>query len=216
LSTQFRKAREDGDQQAARALQQKMGELTRGRQKITEAFSKQLEDVLTPEQMVKARRLLGLRPPPPPPDALRMLFALRGMDLTAEQKAKVAKILDGALKSIQGEVLSEEQRKQLEQFARTGGRSGRRNPREAMGALLGRLDLTDEQKKQVEAIQRETAEKARKAGSQEERRKLISGLQKRIYGEVLTDEQRARLQGMRRGDRSGRPKPDRTRRSRER
>ncbi len=125
---------------------------------------------------------------------LNRLENMRGLELTADQKEKIAELkkeYEPKLKEL-GEkmqsILTDEQKKARDEAMRAARQAGKRGA-EARDAIAAAMKLTDEQKKQME-----------------ETRKAMSDLQKEIREKVeglLTDKQKEVLNR----PRGGRPRP---------
>jgi len=200
LYAQTRKAKEDKDTEALRAVREKMRKLTESRKRVAEDLFKQLGGVLNDEQMAKVRRAMHHRGVARRPN--RMMAAFKDLDLTEEQKARMKAIREetkGLLEKAKtreekgkilresfskaGEVLTEEQRRKLKELIK--------RQRRQHDPLAG-LDLTTEQKKQVEAIRKEMREKMADAKDREARLAIHKEMREKI-GQVLTDEQKKQL-----------------------
>jgi len=208
LREKMRAARESGDKDEMKKLAEEMKELGKERVGLAQNLEKQLADVLTKEQLAKAKQILRRGRPGRPggrPGA-RLLGALRFVDLTDEQKAQVRKILadakakakdakapeakgeimKAAVEKIRTDVLTEAQRKKLAELAEKG-------PRRPMPDMLRGLDLTQEQQKQIREILKEAREQAGQADSREKRMEILKAARQKINEEVLTQEQRDKL-----------------------
>ncbi|HNX26936.1 MAG TPA: Spy/CpxP family protein refolding chaperone, partial [Phycisphaerae bacterium] len=64
------------------------------------------------------------------------------------------------------------------------------------GGMLEQLGLTDDQKAKIKAIMEEARTKADAAENSEEKREIMESARKKINDEVLTDEQKAKLEKM--------------------
>lgn len=227
LREQMDKARAEKDTETLKALRKKMAEGMKGRRELQEAMHKQIKSVLTDEQKEKfenisrmVRRVVE--------GARQIHAALRGLDLNDEQKEKIKKIIaetgeaagkvetpkekgelwQKALKTIKSDVLTEEQVKKFEQTM-----NQMRQRRGLMGPMAG-LNLTDEQKAQMEKIGAKYRDQIKNAGP-EDRRELMKKMRDEMNS-VLTDEQKAKVKKNREEQmnrrRQGRdnPKPDDT------
>lgn len=139
----------------------------------------------------------------------RMMNALAAAKLTDEQKTQIKTILadartkaqaastpeqkqeiwKAAFEKIKSDVLTAEQRERL----------GRMPQRQEFLAAIQKLNLTDDQKKQIEQIRQESREKAEKATTPEAKRQAMQEGFKKIFQEVLTDQQRQELAKFRQG-----------------
>jgi len=217
LRKKLQAARKAQDKEAAEAAMKEVKELGKARKQLHEDLMNQLKEVLSKEQMVKVKKFFTDMRRRGRPGAM-MLRAIRRLDLTEDQKAATRKILDSAkaqarkaddpgqkgeimraaFEKIRKEVLTDEQRKKLDEMRERRDRGPR-------GGLLGLrgLDLTDEQTEQIQAIHKEAREKAEAAETRQARREIRREAIKKIVEEVLTDEQRQKLRD-RREQRGGR------------
>ena len=205
LREELRKARKAGDTKKVKEIRQKIKAIMDGRKEVHDGLIEQLGEVLTEEQLRRVQRMMdrGMRRR----GTRRMLWgrALRELDLTEDQNAKIKKIREEArakagkgddprrrgeiagdvMQKILKEVLTDKQRDQLKTM--------RRSNRDRMGKRLFRgLDLTEDQAKRIRAIDEKHDELLWEAKSADERREINRDRRKKI-GEVLTAEQRAKL-----------------------
>jgi len=212
LREQIVKARKAGEKETLKSLLAKYRALGRQRWELRSRMEKQIAELLTNAQKAKFGKLLRARRRGNPLVAFRK--ALRRLGLSREQLARAGKILKAAeqdakkapqpkdkqaiiskaVEEVKNTVLTAEQRAKLSRMKWMRRRGRRLGP-------LGRLDLTDEQKRQVEAIFAE----ARKAAP-EQRRTAWREAWKKVAETVLTDEQRQKLQQMRQRHRRERRK----------
>jgi len=205
LRAEMRKARKSGDEDAIKAAAAKMKTHREAMQQMRANLETQLADVLTEEQMKKFKAIRAGRGPRRRPGA-RLLGALRRLDLTEQQRGQVKKIMSeaktkaneaesaadkhkimaAAIKKIRDEVLTEAQRKKLADLGDKPGRVG------ARGGMFKGLDLTDEQKKKIDAIRAEGRKKIQQADDAEAKRAAFREMREKI-GAVLTDQQREKL-----------------------
>ena len=189
-----------------KAATEKIRELQKQRLELTQNVLKQLKDVLTEEQMAVARRHLGQRSrgrasgPP--------LWALGQLGLSQEQQAKVgemrtaareamkdkdragrAKAMQETWDAIVKDVLTDEQRKKLEELQKRGP-----SARGAMGGTYAGLDLTDKQNKKIQEIMAEARKKIQATEDRDAKRQAYMDARKKIADEVLTAEQREKLE----------------------
>ncbi|HUT57127.1 MAG TPA: hypothetical protein VNA25_04550, partial [Phycisphaerae bacterium] len=108
--------------------------------------------------------------------------------LTADR----AKLNENVTKQL-SEVLTKEQMEKVNQFLAPRGRQGNQPWMQVMGALR-RLELTEEQQKKVEALRKEATEAARKAENPQARQKVMTDMVEKIKTDVLTAEQRKKLE----------------------
>ncbi len=223
LHEQMAKAREANDAEAVKALREKLDKIFKGRQELQESLNKQIKAVLTDEQKEKFENLSRLFRRAV--EGVQQIHAaLRGLDLNDEQKEKIKKIIaeteeaagkvetpkekgelwQQALNTIKSDVLTEEQAKKFEQTLQQ-----MRERRGFMG-LMADLNLTDEQKAQMEKIEAKYRDQIKNAGP-EDRRELMKKMHEEMNS-VLTDEQKAKLEERMKNRRQPQepPKPDGT------
>jgi len=118
----------------------------------------------------------------------------QGLDiqLTEQQRKRIAEVNAEARKKVMN-ILTDEQKAKLAE-ARMGRKPTRRKSRAELEAQLG---LTDEQKKQSEAIRKAAKEKAQAAETPQERRRIHRQMRKDLDA-LLTEEQKAKLKELRR------------------
>jgi hypothetical protein len=202
LVTKIRDARKSGDREASLDAQKKLRDLMASRSQLEDNFFNQLGDVLDEQQTAKARTVFGRRGSSrradraggPPADPMRVLMAMRGLDLSPQQRTRVSAILAKAVAAIEQQVLTALQRQQLDR--KVGGRASSRAPGGRPSRLVSefrRLGLSREQQARIEAMERDAAAQAAKMDSAELKRQILDDLHRRVYEEVLTDEQRRRL-----------------------
>ena len=166
------------------------------------AMEKIHTDVLTADQRERAERSRN---------RLELFGMLRGLHLTPEQhkhiqaihEAMVKKLesadtpqaqrelVEAAMTDVTANVLTKEQRQQLENFRRRETRDAR-PATDAPTQLLEKLNLTDEQKRQIENIRQDSAAAIEKTKTPPERRTAMRAAMDQIRN-VLTDEQRKQL-----------------------
>ncbi|KKM81090.1 hypothetical protein LCGC14_1333320, partial [marine sediment metagenome] len=163
LRQQIMKAQKEGDREALKGLFQKMRELTKGQMELRQRMHKQILALLNDEQKEKFKKFL-LRRRRAAGGIMAFRGALRRLDLTAEQKAKVAEIFKAAeaaakgaedrkdkaaiirkaVKDVTENVLTDEQKAKLEKMRQRrggpGGGPGRRGPG---GGPLAQVGLTE-------------------------------------------------------------------------
>lgn len=206
------KARDAKTRQDRQAIREEFVKLMQSRRELHEKLIEQLKAILTKEQAEKLQGMFGPRGGDGPRGHGPMdlfLGALRRLELTEEQKTKVrgimeaakeaagkaetrqdkAKAIKAALDTIREDVLTDAQRQKLtemrEQFAK------RHNP-------LAALDLSDEQKGQIEKIMADAKAAADQAETRQEKWKIHMEARKKIADEVLTAEQVGKLKAMHR------------------
>lgn len=171
-----------------------------------------LGKVLTPEQVATAKSILMPQPKSRPRGGMaeNPFHQLANLNLTQEQVGKIGKIMDAARaakekdKSGKGvnydkqaweqiikEVLTDAQRIKLKAVSTEAAH------RRMALAIIGGLELTDEQMAKVDAIWKEAYEAAVK--KPQDRMEIYSKAQEKIVAEVLTDAQRKELKAGRGG-----------------
>jgi len=173
-------------------------------------------EVLTAEQREQAQRSQN---------RLELFGMLRGLHLTPEQHEQIQaihetmtkqlesadtlpakrEIVESAMRDVTTNVLTKEQREQLETFRSRGdrGRGDRVDQSPPPLEPLERLKLTDEQRKQIEKIRQDSADARKNTKSPQEQREAMRSAMTKIR-DVLTDEQRARLEELRPASRPAR------------
>jgi len=208
----------------AKTIEQAQAAMKRYRQlqaEMTEKISSALEPlgkVLTAEQVAAARSILLPQPAARPSPQRGMpdnpFHLLAKLNLSQEQVGKVGQIMDAARAAKQKdksstpvnydsqawqrivkEVLTDDQR------AKLAAASTEAAHRRMALAILGGLELTDEQTAKVDAIWKQAYEAAGK--KPQDRIDIYSKAQDKIVDEVLTDAQRKQLQA----NRGGAPHP---------
>lgn len=200
VKKKFAAAKEAKDRDAYKAASEEMRELMAGKRELFEGLNASLRDILTEEQMAKFNQALrgggGQNRPKNPFEALRMvgpseeqraqaqeiLQVAKGEANRVDDPAKKKEIFDAALKNIVENVLTDAQRKKFEAIMAGGQQGGGE-----------RIQFTDDQKTQMQEIQAEARKAAEAAQTDEERREIMGATRKRIFEEVLTDEQREAL-----------------------
>ena len=202
---QMREARRSGDEDAIEAAREKMGEVARRRGAAGERIHEEISAVLTQRQRAKFDRLMG-----PAGRFERMLAGVGELDLEDAQRRQIREIVAKAnadaklagemsekrtiYRKASGEVmglLSDEQKAQLRSRPGPGRRGGGR-----WRGLEG-LDLTDEQQAAVDAIYEEMRRRVEDADTPQAKREAARAARgearRRIFGEVLTDEQKEQM-----------------------
>ncbi len=209
--SELRQAKRNGDEEAIQAAQAKLEEHKQFRETQKQSLLEQLDGVLDDQQMAQTTELLQQhwqqRQQRRQNRNQRRAQLAEALELTDEQRSESEAIMSAAreqaqavedregrfqimreaMQTVHSEVLTDEQRTQLQQLRRE------RSP-------LGRLGATDKQFEQAEAIIGEAREQARQAETREQRREIMRAARERIRGEVLTDQQRTQAQEMRRQD----------------
>ncbi|MFP4107424.1 MAG: Spy/CpxP family protein refolding chaperone, partial [Phycisphaerae bacterium] len=206
---EMKKAAQAKDREAMQTARGKMKGLMGKRMELHENLMKQLGDVLTEEQMEKVKSTVqqhrrgGRR-------GMMAMGALRRLDLTDDQKTEVKKIMAAAGEAVQKaekpeekrearqaawekiktDVLTDEQRKKLEEMRKPGKGHGRGD------GPLAKLDLTETQKTQIREIVQAGRKKAAEAEGKEAKMKIYREIREKLR-EVLTDEQEKQLDEMR-------------------
>lgn len=210
LHQTLRQAMKDGDKDTAKATHQEIQKIMESRKALQENLIKQLQEVLTPEQVEKVKLMLRAMMNRPVP---QLMAALAALNLTEEQKAAVKEITQQAMEKardaqpeerqaimreafekISKDVLTAEQRERLERM---------KDRHDFLQAIMS-LKLTDEQKKQIQTIREAAKEKLEQAQSPQERQTIMQGVLKEINDTVLTQEQRDQLKKHR--DQSSQPR----------
>jgi Spy/CpxP family protein refolding chaperone len=123
--------------------------------------------------------------------------AFKSLNLTEDQQAKAKEILEqagkearaimeAARKKITEEVLTDQQRKQLEQLKK----ESQAKWEEAFLGRFKKLGLTAEQQKKLDQIMAEARTKAEKAQGPEAKRQVLREVVEEIREKVLTESQR--------------------------
>ena len=169
---------------------------------------KQLDEHLTEEQMVIARRYLTGRSPS---TGARMSFgALRELGLSEQQQTKVREIMQGAREGggdkepaaraqayrdawdkVVKEVLTPEQQGKLKEVQQRGPEAGR-TTRGATGGMYAGLDLSDKQQQQISEIMAGVRKRMEGTEGRDARREAYMAAQQEIR-KVLTPEQIEKL-----------------------
>jgi hypothetical protein len=206
---ELREARRNGDEEAAQAALAKLEEHKQFRETQKQSLLEQLGGVLDDSQMTQATELLQehwhQQRQRRQSRVQRRNQLAESLELTDEQRAQSETIMSAAreearnaesleqrfeimrqaMQNVHNEVLTDEQRTELQQLRREH-------------SPLGRLDATDEQFEQAETIIQEAREQARQAETREQRREIMRTARERIRDEVLTDSQRTQAEKMRR------------------
>ncbi len=207
---QFQDAKKSGDEDKIKAARQEVEKIEQSRKALHENVIKQLKDVLTPDQLEKARKFLDQARDPSREDqprqglrAPRVIEGLMALDLTEDQRTQARKISDEARKkadaaadpaekerimkaageTIEADVLNDQQR---EKVRRLKGAN-------VLLRLIQKLNLTDDQKKQIKTIMEDAKAQVEKPARGQEKRDISRQAFKKIFDTVLTDEQRKQL-----------------------
>jgi hypothetical protein len=196
LESKIQEARKAGNQDQAKALREQQAKLAESHKALLDDLFKQLGDVLTKEQMDKARPILLPRRPGP-------MSALNLLTLDEKQQAAVKDIADAArldadkaadprdreriwkdaFEKIRTTVLNDEQRNRLESLKKDRQFEG-----------LEKLNLSDDQKKQIADLIRQAREDAAKADKPDAKREIYKIAWKKILDEVLTADQKKQFE----------------------
>jgi Spy/CpxP family protein refolding chaperone len=211
----LRAARKADDEQALKAAREEFRKLFETRRALVENLQKQLGEVLTKEQMAKAKEIFR-------PQRRRNGRAgrergpgemLKKLDLTEAQEAKIRDILKEAKAEVQKTddktrrrdifreaceeinktVLTEEQREKAKKHRQE--QHNRR--RKMMKKRMTELGMSEQQLAQTEEIINEARKAAKEAKDPQERREILRSARKKVREEVMTDEQRAKADKMR-------------------
>lgn len=199
LRDQMKAARESGDKEKIKQVGEQMRELGKARMELAKNLDSQVADVLNAEQYAKYQRhAKKMRRRMHAAGDLRRAFGSEALGLTDEQKAKVREIfkankgdMKAAVEKVKAEVLTEEQAAKFEEMAK---RHARHHRRRRAGRALG---LTDEQRKAMREIMRQTRKDVQAAEGAEAKKAVIEAAHKKILSDVLTsDEQREKFKEM--------------------
>ncbi|RPI62062.1 MAG: DUF3826 domain-containing protein, partial [Planctomycetaceae bacterium] len=203
IQKQIADAKQAGDKDKLKDLQQQRAKLVESRVALHENLMKQLGDVLTPEQLAKAKTILGQAAD----KVVDVMGAIHQLNLSDDQKNKIteimdkaradaekatepadkAKIMKDAIEQIRSTVLTDEQRKKLQGMLKDKGP-------DAGGEFPGimKLDLTEDQKTKILAVTATAREDAAKADTPKAKRDIFQAARQKILSEVLTPEQKAK------------------------
>jgi Spy/CpxP family protein refolding chaperone len=198
LHKEIQKARESGDAEKIKSALAEVEKIEQTRKALHENLMKQLKDVLKPDQFEKARKMMLEHP------GLQILERLKKeLNLTDDQKQKVQSIMEearkqaeaandpeqknsimaAAMEKIKKDVLTEEQRR----------RAGRLERAHDLLQVFQKLNLTEEQKAQIQTIMDEAKTQAGKASGEQEKRKIFQQASRKVVETVLTPAQREKL-----------------------
>lgn len=185
---------------------------TEGRETREEVHRK-IREILTDEQVAAFDRATG---PAGPFD--RLVAAVGELSLTDEQAAAIDAIAADAASDAsaeapraRGKVYRQAGREIIEQLTGEQKQQWRANARRkhqrmVLEIMTETLDLTDQQRGRIEAIQQQAFKEAQDAETPEQARTAFSDARREVVEQVLTDEQRQTLRdrmGEGRGHRSG-------------
>ncbi len=190
LRKKLHDARKAEDTAAIEAAEQELSALRNSRKQLNEKYAQQLKDAgLSQEQIEKLR---AHKDYDHKDDRRRRSYQpfgwlLGGMELSAEQKTQIAAIHRDAIEKIKTQVLNPQQREKLAK------RLAKRKKWILGGRMFAGLDLTEAQEKQIKEIHA-NAMPGIEAAEGTERRELVKAMNKKITEDVLTDQQREKLQ----------------------
>ena len=222
---QLQDARKSGDEEKIKAARQEVEKIEQSRKALHDNVMKQLKGVLTPDQLEKAGKFLeqsreqGREQAREEHPGLRMLEGLKALDLTEDQKTRARAIFDDARKKadaatdpaekelimkvarekIDTDVLNEQQREKIRRLAGAN----------RLLKAIQKLNLTDDQKKQIAQIMADAKAQTDKPARGQEKRDISRQAFKKIFDTVLTDEQRKQFRDIMPKDnpREGRGRP---------
>lgn len=202
LQDQVQQARQAKDENKLKDLRAQIEKIHDSHIAIRDNLIKQLGEVLTKDQMEKARQFLKRREEASPFAALRKLKLDEKQRASIEEITKAAKadatkatdpaekekIWKAAFNKIRATVLTEEQKKQFDAFLKLGDADGLKMPG------LEKLNLTDEQKAKVQGILQAAKVEAQKADRPAAKFKILADARKQVFDTVLTEDQRKTLE----------------------
>ena len=109
--------------------------------------------------------------------------------LTDEQKAQIHQIVMDGFQRIQDEVLTDEQKAKLEELKESRGQA-------FMDRMAERLELTEDQQAEIEAIMATAKEQAEAAETREAKWEIMKAAFEQVKTEVLNEEQQAKVDQM--------------------
>jgi len=211
LREQWRKAREANDREALQRLREQMRQLARQRRSsqvkaclevlgVLEGQQKEkfvelaLRRRLVPSQADQIRLVLGALDVPKPKLVLaeKILQRAQADEVRARGRRGAIGARGQVIRDIKAKVLTPQQAEKFDQLLRRG----RPDP-------YAGLDLTAEQREQIEKIRAEAREKMSQADP-EQRREIFREAMRKIREEVLTPEQREKQAKLRAGRARGR------------
>ena len=190
LRKKLHDARKTDDTAAVEAVEKELSALRNSRKELNEKYVQQLTEAgLSREQIEKLRSHKDRRRKATgkPHSYQPFGWLLSGIELSAEQKKQVAAIHRDAVEKIKTQVLNPEQREKLAKHLakRKKWFLGKR--------MFAKLDLTEAQQKQIKEI-RANAMPGIEAAQGDQKRELVKAMNKKITDDVLTDQQREKLQ----------------------
>lgn len=187
---------------AAKAAMARLDELRAEQKKLTNGLLAKLSGVLDEKQVAQAREIID--PAPPAPRRMIPFHLLGKLDLTTEQIAQAEKLITEARTAGKGkspvetddllqkawdgigkDVLTDKQRKTLDEIQTA-------SQRRVVRAMLGGIDLTDEQYEQIAAIWKSAQAKAEK--DPRSRMDIHQRANQQVIENVLTPEQQKQVQ----------------------
>jgi Spy/CpxP family protein refolding chaperone len=217
LQKQLQDAKDSGDKDKIKAANQGIEKIKQSRKALYENVMKQLKDVLTPDQLEKARKFMQEareqagevhRGP------LRLIEGLKALDLTEDQKTQARAILDAARKKADAatdptekDLIMKVAREKIETDVLTDAQRIQVRRLEFANAFLKvvrKLNLTDGQKKQIGQIMDDAKTQADKAKTEQEKKEIHRQAFKKVHDTVLTQEQQEQLKEMQKNAREGR------------
>jgi len=208
---------------AIRAAMKRLGELSKERVDKREAMLVKLKGVMTKEQFAQAADALRPRQGPRGRGFQERFHLMGKMNLTKEQLTKIRTTAEAAMKppadgsprkgnpmelawkKIVAEILTKENRKELEHLTRKAAH------RKMVLGILKTVRLTPEQSKKVDAIWDKAYEDAKK--SPRSKFDIYKSARTQALDKILTEEQRKQIENMERNPHRGRmgiknmPKP---------
>lgn len=190
----FRQARKDGNQEAIKAAREELKSALKGRRELMENLKKQLGEVLSKEQMEKARQALQPRFGQRGRDGKRFGTGpsqgkyMHQLNLTSEQHEQIRNIMKEARKKVHDKVFTDTQRAKVKELRR------KHHP------LAG--IATDEQIAKADDILKAARKKAIDAKTPDEKLKILKAAREKINNEVLSEEQRDKLKDRRKQKRT--------------
>lgn len=216
LQKQLQDAKDSGDKDKIKADSLAIEKLDQSRKAVRENVMKQLKDVLTPDQLEKARKIMqeGRQQAREDHPGLRMLEGLKALDLTDDQKTQARAIFDDARKKADAatdpkekELILKVAREKIETDVLTDAQRTKVRRLEGANAFLEvvrKLNLTDDQKKQIRGIMDDAKNQADKAQTEREKKAIHIQAFKKVHDTVLTQPQREQLKEMQKNAREGR------------
>jgi len=216
LQKQLQDAKDSGDKDKIKAANQGIEKIEQSRKALHENVIKQLKDVLTPDQLEKARKFMqeGREQDGEVHPGMRVLDRLKGLDLTEDQKTQARAIFDAARKKADAltdptekQLIMKVAREKIETDVLTDAQRLHVRRLESANAFLEvvrKLNLSDDQKKQIRGIIDDAKTQADKAQTDREKKAIHLQAFKRVHDTVLTQPQREQLKEMQKNARDGR------------